>query len=493
MFCGNILVASLILCFAASQVLADEEFVMRELQVNLEKFGNGVVTEEFVEKVEFQQKKDVKYEPTWDSLDSRPLPTWYDEAKFGIFIHWGVFSVPSYVSEWFWNFWQGPTPHADVVNFMKQNYPPEFTYPDFARDFTTEFFDPEDWAEIFEESGAKYIVLTSKHHEGFTNWPSNVSWNWNSMDVGPHRDLVGELANAINKTSIKFGLYHSLFEWFNPLYLNDQAANFSTRKYVTDKTMPELYEIVNNYKPEVVWSDGDSGPVEYWNSTGFLAWLYNESPVKDTVVTNDRWGNGCACHHGGYYTCQDRYNPGKLQNHKWENCMTIDRRSWGYRRDALLDDYLTIEEILRTFTSTISCGGNMLMNVGPTKDGIIAPIFQERLRQMGSWLKVNGEAVYSSKPWRSQNDSLTDGIWYTAKDKAVYAFVLSWPKTNQISLGSPLANDKSNVMMLGLEDNLKWSYLNIEKSDGVRITLPTLPPDKLPCKWAWVLKLTGFD
>nr|CAB3247395.1 alpha-L-fucosidase-like [Phallusia mammillata] len=474
----------------ANGINADSEFVMRELQVDMEESNSEVITVKKEIDIEIKDTKETKYEPNWASIDSRPLPSWYDEAKFGIFIHWGVFSVPSYVSEWFWNYWQGNSPHPDVVKFMEQNYPPGFTYADFAKDFTTEFYHPDDWAELFKESGAKYVVLTSKHHEGFTNWPSEVSWNWNSMDVGPHRDLVGELATAIrSKTSIKFGLYHSMFEWFNPLYLEDSSSNFTTRNYVTQKTLPELFEIVNTYKPEIVWSDGAVGPVEYWNSTGFLAWLYNESPVKDTVVTNDRWGNGCACHHGGYYTCQDRYNPGKVQNHKWENCMTIDRKSWGYRRDAKLEDFLTIEDILSTFASTISCGGNMLMNIGPTKDGIIAPIFQERLKQMGSWLKVNGEAVYSSTPWRAQNDSLSEGIWYTAKKGAVYAFVLNWPTDNLLKLGEPVSmGTESKVTMLGWANALAWSVSGKE----IHISFPDATVSELPCQWAWVVKLQNF-
>ena len=114
--------------------------------------------------------------------------------------------------------------------------------------------------------------------------------------------------------------------------------------------MPELYEIVNRYKPDVIWSDGDWETNDvYWNSTEFIAWLYNSSPVKDTVVTNDRWGSGTACKHGGFYTCQDRYNPGKLVNHKWENCFTLDKYSWGYRKEMTSVDVMTIEVIDRLF------------------------------------------------------------------------------------------------------------------------------------------------
>ena len=183
---------------------------------------------------------------------------------------------------------------------------------------------------------------------------------------------------------MKFGLYHSLYEWFNPLWLSDKENNFTTSDFVNFKILPELHELIDLYKPEVVWSDGEwEAPDTYWKSKEFLAWLFNESPVKDTVVVNDRWGHETLCHHGDFYTCTDRYNPGILQPHKWENCMTIDKKSWGYRRNAPLADYLTLADLVKELVITVSCGGNLLMNVGPTKDGIIAPIYQERLRDMG--------------------------------------------------------------------------------------------------------------
>lgn len=442
-----------------------------------------------------QSVNSVKYEPTWNSLDSRPLPSWYDEAKLGIFIHWGVFSVPSFTSEWFWYYWKGPKPQKSAVDFMKNNFRPDFTYADFASQFTAEFYNPDEWADIFAASGAKYIVLTSKHHEGFTNWPSSYSFNWNSNASGPSRDLVGELANAIrSRTAIKFGLYHSLYEWFNPLYLQDKEANFTTQNFVKHKTIPELYEIINKYKPEVVWSDGDAGPDTYWTSKEFLTWLYNESPVKDSVVTNDRWGQGCACKHGGYYTCKDRYNPGTKQNHKWENCMTIDRQSWGYRRNTNLNQFLSVHEIISTLASTVSCGGNMLMNVGPTKEGKIIPLFEERLRDLGKWLKVNGEGIYSTVPWSHQNDTVAKNIWYTMKNsgnsKVVYAILLSYPEDTVLKLGAPIPSQTTEVTMLGFPNSFKW--ISGPGGQGLYITIPTISWNMLPCEWAWVLKITGL-
>ncbi|MBN3306507.1 FUCO2 fucosidase, partial [Amia calva] len=375
---------------------------------------------------------------------------------------------------------------------MKNNYPPNFQYQDFAPEFTAEFFDAKKWADIFAASGAKYVVLTTKHHEGYTLWGSNYSWNWNAVDMGPKRDLVKEIASAVRgHKDLRLGLYHSLFEWFHPLFLEDAANNFTTNKFPLAKSLPELYEIVNQYQPEVLWSDGDgNAPESYWNSTGFLAWLYNDSPVRKTVVTNDRWGSGCICKHGGYYTCTDRYNPGHLLKHKWENCMTIDQKSWGYRRNADLKDYLTIEQLVQTLVETVSCGGNLLMNVGPTHDGQITPIFEERLRQMGQWLSVNGEAIYNSTPWRIQNDSVTPGVWYTAnpQEKAIYAVFLQWPNTGNVVLSDPSVTKETQVGLLGYSQPLKWKPLT---QKGLLVILPQLSYSQMPCFWAWTLRLTG--
>ncbi|CAH1366820.1 unnamed protein product [Tenebrio molitor] len=429
------------------------------------------------------------YDPTWDSLDARPLPEWFDKAKIGIFIHWGVFSVPSFGSEWFWFRWNEG--RADHVEFMEKNYPPNFTYQDFAKEFTAEFYDPSEWADLFVKAGAQYVVLTTKHHEGYTLWPSKYSYSWNSNDVGPHRDLVGELAEAIRKTDIHFGLYHSLFEWFHPVYAEDRANNWTTTTFVDSKIIPEMKELINTYQPEVLWSDGDGeAPDTYWKSTEFLAWLYNESPVKDIIVTNDRWGTGTPCTHGGFFSCNDRYNPGVLLPHKWENAMTIDKVSWGYRRNAVISDVLTTHELLVTLTQTISCGGNILINVGPTKEGTIVPVFQERLSDLGSWLSVNGEAIYESTPWTTQNDTLSSSVWYTAKNSSVYAVVLDWPADNLLSLGSAnslFENSDTTVGLLGGNDQLSVRIMTYQ--------VDIVFPDKstVASNWAWVLKISPAD
>ncbi|XP_033160517.1 putative alpha-L-fucosidase [Drosophila mauritiana] len=460
-----------------------------------------------------------RYQPNWASLDQRPLPQWYDDAKVGIFLHYGVYSVPSFGSEWFWTNWKNLR-NPEYVQFMQRNYKPDFTYQEFASQFTAELFNATKWALLFKDSGARYVVLTSKHHDGFTLWPSKNSYGWNSMDVGPKRDIVKELAAAIRKESdLRFGLYYSLFEWFNPLWTDDKLHLLMQQHFVERKVRPEQMELVQQYLPEIIWSDGDwEAPAKYWRSEEFIAWLYNDSPVRDTVVTNDRWGFGTACMHGDFYNCADRFNPGVLQAHKWENAFTLDRTSWGQRFDVSLADFMTSKEVVKEIITTVSCNGNVLINVGPTKFGTILPIFEERLRDMGRWLKFNGEGIYGSVPWIYQNDTITRNVWYTRQKEAsngkitVYAFVLEYPyDTNELDIyplgkdinifrnvmltgidmgtgGEILNEQRTEVVMLGMEDTkIKWT------ADHNRLHI-VFPPknhiDKRGLDYAWTFKIT---
>lgn len=477
------LLSQVVLCLVLSSCYSLENGKRpRYVKIHLNPTDNEIHSEEQKAEVRITKANAVRYEPTWESLDARPLPAWYDEAKIGIFIHWGVFSVPAFGSEWFWKSWKSES--LPYIAFMEQNYSPGFTYQDFGTEFKAAFYDPYKWAELFQKSGAKYVVLTSKHHEGYTLWPSKYSFSWNSQDVGAHKDLLGQLANAIReKTDLRFGLYHSLYEWFNPLWEADQAGNFTTDDFVQFKTLPELYEIVEKYKPEIVWSDGEwEAPDTYWKSKEFLSWLYNDSPVNATVVTNDRWGHETLCKHGGYYTCADRYNPGVLQPHKWENCMTLDKESWGYRRNAPIEEYLTADELITTVVTSVSCGGNVLVNVGPNSDGMIVPIQQERLLQLGEWLNINGEAIYESKPWTVQNDTVTPNVWYTSNPtrKQVYAMTLDWPG-KQLHLASVSPSIVNSVQILGSSVTPTWS----SASTGINVEFPGA--DEINTQWAWTV------
>lgn len=270
------------------------------------------------------------------------------------------------------------------MQFMRKTQKPGFTYQDYARDFTAELFDPNEWIQLFEEAGAKYVVLTSKHHDGYALWPSKYSFSWNSVDVGPHRDIVGEFSAAVKKSSLKLGLYFSILEWFDRLYLSDRATNFTSQEFVKIKIIPQLKELVTTFEPEILWSDGDwVASSQYWDSENILSWLYNEAPNHDTIVTNDRWGIEKRAVLGDFSSGSDRFNPGSKEGRKFENCMTIDKKSWGYRETAKFEDYLTVEDLVREVVSTVSCNGNILINVGPSKSGVIHPIFVDRLKALG--------------------------------------------------------------------------------------------------------------
>ncbi|XP_064480049.1 alpha-L-fucosidase-like [Ornithodoros turicata] len=438
----------------------------------------------------------IEYYARWDHLDTRPVPAWYDQAKVGILLYWGVFSVPSFGSEWLWYHWNGRQ-NSLFSEFMNAHYRPNFTYQAFAPEFTCEFYNPDRWVDIVQKSGAKYVIFTAKHFEGYTLWPSKRSWNWNSVDVGPRRDLLGEFAHAVKTTTgLKFGIYYSLYEWFNPLFLDDRENNFKTDAFVTTKVIPELYELVKKYEPEVVWADGDwEAPDSYWDSTRFLAWLYTNSTVKENVVTNDRWGKGLWCKHGDFRNCKDGHNPRVLQKRKFENVMNLDKPSWGYRRNAQLKDFISDHVLIKTLIETVSCGGNILITLGPTHDGRIPAIFEERLITLGKWLATVGEAIYGTRPWEFQNDTVTGDVWYTASGAAdangtpevVYAFLLEWPASGLLRLGALTPGTTTEMTLLGNSLKLSWKVV------GNRIVIVNLPPPPIAISTkveAWVIKIS---
>jgi len=438
-----------------------------------------------------------QYTPDWASLDKRPIPTWYDDAKFGIFIHWGVYSVPSWApvgtyAEWYWNALSDPT--SDTSAFHNRTYGATFRYADFADMFKAELFNATEWADIFARSGAKYIVPTSKHHEGFTLWPSSVSWNWNAVDVGPHRDLLKELFDAVRDRNLHPCLYYSLYEWYHPLYIGPNPS-----QYVDQVMLPQLTDLVNNYRPELIWGDGDwEHNSTFWKTPEFVAWLYNESPAKDTIVINDRFGIDVGHTHGGFYTPE--YSTTIYLDHKWEENSGIDIHSYGLNRNTPADKYNSASDLINLLIRCIANGGNFLLDIGPSADGSIPAIMVERLLQIGAWLNVNGEAVYGSRYWRVQQEGPIDetSIRYTRSNKGndnenVYAFLLQWPGNddNSIFLPSPKVNDQSKIGMLGYDKDL--AFTPDPSGTGVKVTLPRFAPGQAPCDYVWVLKLQNVQ
>jgi alpha-L-fucosidase len=355
------------------------------------------------------------YDATWESIDRRPTPAWFTEAKFGIFIHWGVYSVPAYApvipgklayAEWYWNaMTAGRKPGATnpvqtgTWAYHQLRFGADFPYQDFVSQFRAELFDPDHWADVFQRSGAKYVVLTSKHHEGFALWPSkeaSATWGrpWNAVEAGPKRDLLGDLTAAVRRHNVKMGFYYSLYEWYNPLYLSDK------QRYVREHMFPQFKDAVTRYQPSIIFSDGewDMTSAE-WHSPELLAWLFNESPSKNEVVIDDRWGKDTRHKHGGYWTTE--YTPGMSgMEHPWEESRGMGF-SYGYNRAERVEHYRTGGQLVAMLVDLVSRGGNLLLDIGPAADGTIPVIMEERLLQIGSWLRVNGEAIYGSKPWKS--------------------------------------------------------------------------------------------
>jgi alpha-L-fucosidase len=314
------------------------------------------------------------------------------------------------------------------------------------------------------------------------------------MDIGPRRDLVGELAKSVKSAtsphtnkSLRFGLYHSLFEFFHPAYIADKQSNYTQTTFVDTKTMPELYDLVRKYEPELIWSDGEwEATSDYWKSTEFLAWYATHSPVAESAIWNDRWGSDTLCKHGGFVTCKDHFQPGKLVEEKWENALTTDADNWGWNRNSTYTNYLATSVFIHELIETVAFGGNMLLNVGPAADGTISPIFIDRLVGIGSWLKVNGEAIYSTRPWKvCQNET---SIFYTTKSDTLYAITTMWPTRNHMILNAPVPMRTTKVHMLGWNEELEWTTVD----SGLRIKVPPLTPNVIPCQYAWVFALTNI-
>jgi len=344
-----------------------------------------------------------KYEANWNSLNQRKIPEWFHQDKFGIFIHWGVYAVPSYApviensgdsySEWYWQ--RLTEKQKDFSSFHNKNYGADFMYPEFEKSFKAELYNPKEWAELFKKSGAKYVVLTSKHHEGYALWDSkeaDKSWGrpWNAVTGTPKRDLLGELTASVNNAGLKMGFYYSLYEWFNPLWKSDK------QKYVTEHMFPQFKDLVNKYKPAVIFSDGEWDLTdEEWRSPELLAWLYNESPVAKSVVVNDRWGKNTRGKNTSSTYTTSEYGSGMDPNVIWEESRGIGH-SYGYNRNEKLEDYRTSHDLILMLVDIVSRGGNLLLDIGPTADGRIPVIMQQRLTDIGTWLNVNGEAIYGT-------------------------------------------------------------------------------------------------
>jgi len=485
--------------------------------------------------------KQEHYEPTWNSLKKHRTPEWLDDAKLGIYYHWGVYSVPACgpnVSWYpFWMYRKGSRQNEYHV----KNYgePSEFGYKDLIPLFTAEKFDPDGWAKLFKDAGAKFAGPVAIHHDSFAMWDSQVT-KWNAVNMGPKRDTVGEMAEAIRKQSMKFMIaFHHAANWhffpqsnpefdtadpeFSGLYgirYNGKYKRYQVwpNKEFLDWWKAIVIEVIDKYKPDLIWWDFGLGRIQEKYKKEVLAYYFNKGEEwgKEVEIlykmNNLPPGVGVVDYEVG------RAN--RLTYYKWISDTSVDINAggpaWGYAREAGVK---SPRILVHNFIDRVAKHGYLVINIGPKSDGTIPDLHQEVLQEMGEWLKLNGEAIYGSTPWSIAEEGPTklgeggmfsesgdrpytsEDIRFTVKDNALYAIVLGWPlRRNQIkirSLRTSWVNVKEGenpnsfhliskeqikvIKMLGIDENLKWTV----DDDGLQIELP----DKKPCDYAVTFKI----
>jgi alpha-L-fucosidase len=463
------------------------------------------------------------YQPTWESLDSRPVPAWFADAKFGIFVHWGPYSVPAYrpfarndegelVMSGTYAEWYGP----DVMyrpdrndSFHARNYGEGFSYFDFGPRFRAELWDPAAWADLFRRSGAGYVVLTTKHCDGFALWPSRErhARGWNAGDTGPRRDLVGELTRAVRERGLRMGFYYAFMEYWStptrdwPANPKERTGYYVPREVFERHRIPageyvdhlhtQVRELIEGYSPDVFWPDAEwDGDEQHWKSRELLAWIYNHSTNPDLIV-NDRWAQGTRGRRGGFLTTEYGHGAQDVTaSRPWEECQGMGH-SFGYNRAETAEHYRSSRELVATLVRTVAAGGNLLLNVGPTADGRIPVEMQERLIDVGRWLERNGEAIYGTRPLpagsavRVSGPATLDGkAFFTRKGDALYLHLLEWPEVPVVVSGLR-AVGPPRVRLLGVEQPVSTRA----SGDSLVLALPSLSPNHAQA--AYVAKLEG--
>jgi alpha-L-fucosidase len=449
------------------------------------------------------------FEPNWDSVKAHyQYPEWFRDAKFGIFLHWGLYSVPAHGSEWYV---QHMYNDAATIQWHIEHFGPldKFGYKDFIPMFTAAKFDPPQWAELFRKAGAKYVMLTAEHHDGFALWDSALT-KWNAMRMGPHRDLVGDLAKAARAQGLKFGVSNHRMEHYSFIR---PAAGLKTdledpewvEFYSVANRSPEAYakfladwvarneELIDKYQPDTLYFDNGVNSRQLDpQKLEVAAYYYNralEWKKQVTILTkDDAYPAGAVKDYE-----REQRGPVTMQENPWEVDDAVGHR-WGYLTN---DSYMRVGDIVWRLVENVSRNGNLLLNFGPRSDGTFDDAEKQLMLGIGKWLDVNGEAIYNTRPWTrfGEGQAINNKPAYTGADirfttsgDTLYAILMAWPGEKAVitSLaGGPNLKGKiDKVVLLGHKGDLAFK----QDAQGLTVAMPAVQP----CEHAFALKITGL-
>lgn len=472
------------------------------------------------------------YRPDWESLQKYEVPEWYKDAKFGIFIHWGVYSVAAFANEWYPRnmYREGSEEYKHHI----ATYGPEdkFGYKDLVPMFKAEHFDAAAWARLFKEAGAKYVVPVAEHHDGFAMYDSGLS-DWTAAKMGPHRDIIGDLAKAVRAEGLHFGASshraeHNFFLGVGrsiPSDVNDPkyaafygpAHNFLDKQpgapldddftYVSsawaDDWLARSSEIVEKYHPDIMYFDWWIGQASMRpNLTRFAAFYYNASLKYGDHVGVINYKDYALQEHSAVLDIE-RGQLAEIRPLYWQTDTSVSNKSWGYIEN---DTFKSPQFVIQQLIDVVSKNGNLLLNIGPRADGTIPDEAQQVLRDVGSWLSVNGDAIYGTRPWKiygegptkvaagafhdtDTSDYTAEDFRFTTKGNTLYAIELGWPSSGEAiihSLGSTALAGKGveSVLLLGSDAKLRFQ----QQTDGLHIQLPAQAPGKYAYAFRVVLE-----
>jgi alpha-L-fucosidase len=455
------------------------------------------------------------FKPEWESLKAHRNPEWFRDAKLGIYTHWGPVTVGCEDApeggEWYGM--QMYEPKNSIFEWHRKKFgdQKEFGYKKIIPLFTAEKFNPDDWADLFVKAGAKFAGPVAVHHDNFALWDSAVT-PWNSIQMGPKRDITGELAKAYKARGLKFTpTFHHGFAWryFEPAFKFDAADGKDFLLYTEphepkappsrrfqEQWLAMVMEAVGKYEPDMIWFDFELNKViEPEFQRRMFADYYNwaKSRGKESAVAH----KFREIHQYTGILDFERGREDKLVPYPWLTDTSLG--PW-YNRNR--DPYRTTENLVQVFADIVSKNGCMLLNVGPNADGSIPDRARTMLLELGEWLQVNGEAIYGTRPWTIFGEGPTRSagggfieekdpvftardIRFTTKDGTLYAIFLAWPSDGKLRVTSLAhsAGKVNTVSLLGSADSLTWQQTDA----GLEVTLP----GKKPCQYAAVLKISG--